>query len=238
MEIAIDFDRVSKQYRGHNVLSGVSFRIANGECIGLVGVNGAGKTTAIKCLLDFCDFSHGRIRIYGIPHLETRSRRRLTYLPEKFSPPYYLTGRDFLQFMADMHHTEYRQDDVMEMLHTLDLDPGALDKPVREYSKGMGQKLGLATCLLSRKDLFIFDEPMSGLDPRARALLKKHLLRIKQEGKTIFYSTHLLEDVEALCDRVIILHGGSVCFAGTTAECCINYQADNLETAYLKCVGS
>lgn len=238
MEIAIDFDSVSKQYRGHSVLSDVSFRVNNGECVGLVGVNGAGKTTAIKCLLDFCDFNQGDIRIFGISHRETLSRQRLTYLPEKFSPPYYLTGQDFLRYMADMHHAGYSQNDVLDMLNILDLEPCSLNKPIREYSKGMGQKLGLAACLLSRKDLLLFDEPMSGLDPRARALLKRHLLHIKQEGRTIFYSTHLLEDVEALCDRVIILHGGSVCFSGTTAECCSRYQANDLESAYLKCVGS
>lgn len=238
METAIDFNGICKQYRGRDILTEVSFRIDSGECVGLVGVNGAGKTTAIKCLLDFCDFSDGRIRIFAVPHRETRSRRRLTYLPEKFAPPWYLTGNDFLHYMADMHHTGYIRDDVVNMLKILDLDREALHKPVREYSKGMGQKLGLAACLLSRKDLFIFDEPMSGLDPRARALLKKHLAGMKQQGKTIFYSTHLLEDVEALCDRVIILHDGRVCFAGTTADCCRQYKAADLESAYLKCVGS
>jgi ABC-2 type transport system ATP-binding protein len=101
----------------------------------------------------------------------------------------------------------------------------------------MGQKLGLAACLLSNKVLMVFDEPMSGLDPRARALLKRCLLELKQQGKTLFYSTHLLEDVVALCDRVIILHDGNICFSGTPRECCARYKADNFEAAYLACVG-
>lgn len=238
MGLAINFDHVTKSYRKQVVLSEVSFQINEGECTGLVGVNGAGKTTCIKCLLDFCDISSGNISICGIDHRQTVSRNNLIYLPEKFTPPYYLTGRDFLGYMADLYHVEYIEKEVLAILGILDLDPAALNKPVRSYSKGMGQKLGLASCFLSHKELMIFDEPMSGLDPRARALLKKHLVALRKQGKTLFYSTHLLEDIEALCDQVIILHSGKVCFTGTINECCNIYQGQNLEAAYLACIES
>jgi ABC-2 type transport system ATP-binding protein len=236
MGTAINFDRVIKYYRSQLILSEVSFQVREGECTGLVGVNGAGKTTCIKSLLDFCDIKSGKITIFGVDHRRTVARKNLIYLPEKFTPPYYLTGRDFLRYMADLHHIEYLENEVIAILETLDLDPAALSRPVRIYSKGMGQKLGLAACFLSQKQLMIFDEPMSGLDPKARALLKKHLVKLKDDGKTLFYSTHLLEDIEALCDQVIILHSGKVCFAGTINECCEIYQGRNLEAAYLSCI--
>ena len=238
MGIAINFDHVTKYYRAQMVLSEASFQVRQGECTGLVGVNGAGKTTCIKSLLDFCDIQGGRISIFGINHRQTGARKNLTYLPEKFNPPYYLTGNDFLRYMADLHHVEYIEKEVLAILEILDLDNAVLTKPVRTYSKGMGQKLGLAACFLSRKELMIFDEPMTGLDPRARALLKQHLITLRNQGKTLFYSTHLLEDIEALCDQVIILHSGMVCFTGTISECCNIYQGRNLESAYLTCVNN
>lgn len=234
---AISVTSLSKTFGKQSVLKEVSFSIQKGEYVGLVGVNGAGKTTLIKCLLDFCSVDSGSISIFGIDHRLKEARNNLTYLPEKFVPPYYLTGENFLKYMSELNGVTYHSGAVTEMLKILDLDSSALTKPVRQYSKGMGQKLGLAACMLSGKDLMVFDEPMSGLDPKARALLKHRLLDLKQQGKTLFYSTHLLEDVAALCDRVIILHEGKVCFSGTTHECCEKYQADNFEAAYLKCVG-
>jgi len=234
---SIVIDNLHKKFGRQIVLKDVSLSIAAGEYVGLIGINGAGKTTLIKCLLDFCAIDAGTVRIFGIDHRQTAARAQLTYLPEKFVPPYYLTGENFLKYMADLHGVVYDVVVVTGILQALDLDLSALTKPVRQYSKGMGQKLGLAACLLSNKALMVFDEPMSGLDPRARALLKRHLLELKQQGKTLFYSSHLLEDVVVLCDRVIILHDDTICFSGTTRECCDKYHADNFESAYLKCVG-
>lgn len=233
---SIVIDQLNKKFGQQQVLKDVSLSIDAGEYVGLIGINGAGKTTLIKCLLDFCSIDAGSISIFGIDHRWTQARAQLTYFPEKFVPPYYLTGENFLKYMADLNGVAYDAVAVADMLKVLDLDLSALTKPVRQYSKGMGQKLGLAACLSSNKSLMVFDEPMSGLDPRARALLKRHLLELKQQGKTLFYSTHLLEDVIVLCDRVIILHDGNICFSGTTQECCDKYHADNFEAAYLACV--
>ncbi|MBM2829943.1 MAG: transporter ATP-binding protein [Gammaproteobacteria bacterium] len=236
-ETALQINKVVKTFGKHEVLKGIDLDVQSGEFIGLIGVNGAGKTTLIKCMLDFCALTSGSIEIFGVQHTRTNSRRRLVFLPEKFMPPYYLTGRDFLVYMSELHGVGYRNVKVAELLRVLDLDQSALSKPVRQYSKGMGQKLGLAACLLSNKELMVFDEPMSGLDPRARAYLKRYLLELKQAGNTLFFSTHLLSDVEALCDRVAILHAGKIHFIGTPQECCRKYQADDLEQAYLACVG-
>ncbi len=235
---AIEFDSVRKQYRENIVLSRISFQIEPGEFIGLVGVNGAGKTTIIKCLLDFAGLTSGAIKIYGVTHTETDSRSKLVFLPEKFMPPYYLTGKDFLKYSLELHKINYDEHEVNSILDVLDLDRNALLKPVRQYSKGMAQKIGLASCLLSEKELFIFDEPMSGLDPKARANLKQYLLMLKDKGKSLFFSTHLLDDVNFLCDRIIILHGGDIRFFGSPAECIKQYKVDNLEQAYMQCIGN
>ncbi len=234
---ALHFRNVTKRYPHQLALSDLNLSVNAGEFFGLVGVNGAGKTTLIKSLLDFCDIDSGSVEIFGTDHRQAQARARLAYLPERFLPPYYLTGRDFLNFMARLHRVAVDEAQLLQMLATLDLDSSALSKPVRDYSKGMAQKLGLAACFLSGKDLLVLDEPMSGLDPKARALLKGYLQQLKVQGKTLFFSTHMLHDVETLCDRIAILHGGKVQFVGSPPECCAQFGADNLEQAYLNCIG-
>jgi ABC-2 type transport system ATP-binding protein len=234
---AISFHDVSKRYGTQEVLRGVSFDVQPGEFFGLVGVNGAGKTTLIKCLLDFTRPDAGRIAISGLTSTETRARSGLAFLPEKFIPPYYLAGRDFLDYMSALHGVSFAKTQIDALLRVLDLVAAALDKPVAQLSKGMAQKLGLLVCLLSSKPLLVMDEPMSGLDPKARAFIRNHLLSLRGSGRTIFFSTHLLHDVESLCDRVAILHDGRIGFVGTPAECCTRFGAESFEQAYLKCVG-
>ena len=153
-------------------------------------------------------------------------------------PPYYLRGRDFLSFFARLRHTKFAPAKVRSACEALDLDPDALNKLVRIYSKGMAQKLGLVACLLSSKDLYVLDEPMSGLDPKARLLVKRELRRLKSEGRSVFFSTHMLSDVEELCDRMGILHGGGLQFVGTPAECLAKFGAATLEDAYLNCISA
>lgn len=232
----IEISNLTKSYARHQILDQINITIPQGTFVGLVGANGAGKTTLIKCILDFCSIDSGNIQLFGIGHKQTTSRSKLTYLPEKFTPPYYLTGAEFLRYMAELHDMKYNDSEAKVMLKVLDLDESALKKPVRQYSKGMGQKLGLMACFMSNKELMLFDEPMSGLDPGARALLKQYLMRLKIKGNTtLFYSTHLLEDIQFLCDQVIILHESRVCFSGTIAECYSTYNTDDLEVAYLAC---
>ncbi|HHH42635.1 MAG TPA: ABC transporter ATP-binding protein [Gammaproteobacteria bacterium] len=235
-ENAICINRLYKGFKGRNVLKGVNLEVKPGEYFGLVGMNGAGKTTLIKSLLDFCQVDQGEIRIFDTPHRQTRARQRLAFLPERFNPPYYLTGREFLRYMAKLQSTSYARSEVERVFHCLDLDLEALSRPVRTYSKGMAQKLGLATCFLSRRDLLVLDEPMSGLDPKARALFKDYLLEARRGGQTLFFTTHLLNDVESLCDRLAILHQGEVRFIGSPQECCQRFAADNLERAYLQAI--
>ena len=234
---ALDIQQLAKHYGKLRVLHPLTLTVARGECFSLVGMNGAGKTTLIKCLLDFCDIDDGQIRILGMPHTETRARRPLAFLPESFLPPHSLTGRDFVQYMLALRELPYSEDAARALCAALDLDAQALDRQARSYSKGMTQKLGLAACFLSQAELFVLDEPMNGLDPKARALLKRQLATLKQAGKTVFFSSHVLADVEEICDRMAILHEGRLVFIGTPAECRANYRADTLEAAYLAAIG-
>jgi ABC-2 type transport system ATP-binding protein len=238
MDAAIRFEHVSKRFGKQPVLNGVSLTVQAGEFMGLVGVNGTGKTTLIKCLLNFCDVDGGQIAIFGKQHPQTEARSRLAFLPERFAAPAFATGKEFLRYMGRLHGQPNDPDAIEETLAALDLEREALEKPVRQLSKGMSQKLGLLVTLLSGKELLVLDEPMSGLDPKARALLKQHLFKLKAQGRTLFFSTHLLPDVSALCDRMAILHGGELRYVGTPNNCCTNYGTDTLETAYLRSVGN
>ena len=235
--IAIRFQNVSKGYRASQVLREIDLDIACGEFFGLVGMNGAGKTTLIKCLLDFCALDSGTIEIFEVSHSLTESRKFLSFLPERFMPPYYLTGMDFLKYMLKLQALPYNQSASKEMLQALDLDQSALSRPVRLYSKGMIQKLGLAACFLADKNLYVLDEPMSGLDPKARSLLKSRLQQLRTTGRTLFFSSHSLTDVEEICDRMAILHEGRISFVGSPADCRRTFHANTIEQAYLNCIG-
>ncbi|MET3105479.1 ABC-2 type transport system ATP-binding protein [Oxalobacteraceae bacterium GrIS 1.18] len=233
---ALQFHHISKSYDNKPALRDIDLTINQAEFFGLVGMNGAGKTTLLKCLLDFCDTESGAISIFGISHRLTASRAPLAFLPERFVPPYYLTGADFLKYALTLQGIPYRDDEVAVTLAALDLDAAALTKPVRQYSKGMTQKLGLASCFLARKQLYVLDEPMSGLDPKARALLKKRLQQLRQDGSTLFFSSHALADVEEICDRMAIMHQGQLRFVGTPAECRVRFDGATLEQAYMNCI--
>lgn len=237
LQPALHFDNVSKRYGpGPLILDRVSFAVEPGAFFGLAGINGAGKTSLIKCLLDLADFSSGNISIFGAPSRDFASRRRLSFLPERFMPPHYLTGRDFLRMMAALQRHAHDEATARAMCEKLDLPLDALTLPVRAFSKGMTQKLGLAATFLAQADLLVLDEPMSGLDPKARALVKDQLLSLRSAGRTLFFTSHQLADVEELCDRVAILHQGQVAFGGTPQELLGSTGAPNLERAFLRVI--
>jgi len=232
----LHIDQLAKAYGKQAVLRGVSLELRADESFGLVGMNGAGKTTLIKCVLDFCNVDGGSIAIAGLPHQARHARKPVAYLPESFMPPYYLTGREFVKYILELRGQAYSEEATREMFAALDIDPAALAKLARTYSKGMTQKLGLATCFLSGAALFVLDEPMSGLDPKARALVKRRLAAIKDAGRTLFFSSHVLADVEELCDRMAILHDGELRFVGAPGDCRARYGSATLEDAYLAAI--
>jgi ABC-2 type transport system ATP-binding protein len=235
-EPLVRFRGVNKSFGRAEVLRGFDLDIPASHCVGLAGVNGAGKTTLIRCLLDFCDIDSGAIEVRGIGHRQPRARARIAYLPERFTAPYFLTGREFTAMMLRLFGSRYEEERVRTMFAALDLDPSALDKPVREYSKGMTQKLGLAACFLSERDLYVLDEPMSGLDPKARARAKDLMRKLKSEGRTLFFTSHSLADVEEVCDLLTVLDRGGLAYSGEPLGLCQRHGETSLERAFLKCI--
>ncbi|SFV05105.1 ABC transporter ATP-binding protein [Pseudoduganella namucuonensis] len=234
---ALRFLNVAKRYAQSAVLRDITLDVAPGEIFGLVGVNGAGKTSLIKCLLDFQALDGGRIEIFGVDSKLPAARRPLAFLPERFTPPYYLTGEDFLKYVLTLHGRQYDPADTARTLDALDLEHAALKRTVRAYSKGMTQKLGLAACLLSHKQLYVLDEPASGLDPKAHVLFKRRMRHVRETGAAVFLTSHALADIDELCDRLAILHDGRLQFVGTPDECRARYGADTLEQAFMASIG-
>ena len=235
-QIALHIQGLSKRRGARTLFSGLELLVREGELLALAGLNGAGKTTLIKCLLDLDMLDAGQIAIFGRRHTQAAARARLAYLPENFRPPEQLNGREFLAFMCRLHGNPPGLERLEQVLTILDLEPAALEQRGGLLSKGSAQKLGLAACLLSGKTLLILDEPMSGLDLRARAGLREYLLELKRQGGACLFATHLLADAERICDRVSILHQGKICFSGAPEGCCRRYQASGLEQAFLRCL--
>jgi ABC-2 type transport system ATP-binding protein len=228
--------RLVKRYGKMTALAGIDLEIASGCAFGLVGANGAGKTTLIKCMLDFCSTDAGSIEIFGMDHRRPESRRRLAFVPERFVPPYYLTCREFIRLSLSLAGAEFDQSRVDILFDELSLDRVALDRPVRQLSKGMTQKLGLAGCFLVDRDLYVLDEPMSGLDPISRVAVKAVLSRLTREGRTLFFTSHVLADVEELCSSIAILHRGNLRFQGSPSNLCHLYDETLLERAFIRCI--
>ena len=227
---------LAKRYGKLDALKRVDLDVPAGEAFGLVGANGAGKTTLIKCTLDLCACDSGSVEIFGVAARLPKSRRRLAYLPERFVPPHYLRCREFLELMLELAGSRYDPSRAQRLLEELELERDVLERPVRQLSKGMTQKLGLASCFLVERDLFVLDEPMSGLDPATRVAVKSVLRRLSAEGRTLFFTSHVLADVEELCSSIAVLDRGTVRFRGSPAALCARYAQTHLERAFMRCI--
>lgn len=220
-----DFYKPSQQ-----VLKNISFAVEAGQFVGFIGPNGAGKTTTIKCALEFVFPDSGEVLFFG-EKFSLEHRRKIGFLPERPFFQEFLTGLEFLKLhwqLSNLPHAQFSAQAVA-VLEQVKLTH-ARDKKLKEYSKGMLQRIGIAQALITKPEFLIFDEPMSGLDPDGRILIKQILRGLKEKNKTILMSSHLLEDVEELCNYIVIVHAGEVVYAGPLAEFTKNYRT--LEEAY------
>ncbi len=230
---ALNIANVGYSYNDHLAIRDVTFDVKTGEVFGLVGLNGAGKTTLMKSILGLLNNYSGQIHIFGADAADHKSRKKLTFLPEKFEPSWFLTGREFIQFSSRFYNRVLDDATIENAAKSLELDVGFLNRKVQSYSKGMRQKLGLISAFLSGCPLIMLDEPMSGLDPKARIFVKNLITDAKKQGRTVFFSSHILSDMDELCDRIGIIHARHLCFLGTPDALKKQTGENNLERAFL-----
>ncbi len=202
-------------------LKGVDLTVMEGQTFGLLGPNGAGKTTLLKLLLGIIRPTAGRAVLLGRPVGDRAVRHHIGYLPE--NPYFYdsLTGWEFLDYAASLFGLSpaVKRERIPALLEQVQLPmDAARKKQLRKYSKGMLQRIGLAQALVNDPDVVFLDEPMSGLDPMGRQMVREVILGLKAQGKTLFFNSHVLSDVEVICDRVAILHKGHLICTGNLDE--------------------
>jgi ABC-2 type transport system ATP-binding protein len=229
--LAIDLHDVTKVYRGRvHALQGIEMRVGRGEVFGLLGPNGAGKSTLVKIMMSVVrpTFARGTILGQAVAHKPTLAR--IGYLPENHRFPRYLTGRQVLDFFGAMAKVDRstRKRRVGELLDTVGMTAAA-DRKIATYSKGMAQRIGLGQALMNDPDLVVLDEPTDGVDPHGRRDIREVLVRLRSAGKTVFVNSHLLSELEMVCDRVAILVAGRVARQGTLDELTLAKQRYEIE---------
>jgi len=235
--LKVDFK--SKELAGgvKQAVRGLSLTVSPGEVFGFLGPNGAGKTTTMTVLLGFVPPTSGEAYLFGVSVREPVARQRIGYLPELTYYYKFLTAEELLRFYARVFglpraEADRRIDAVLKLVELGD----ARKRRLKTYSKGMLQRVGLAQALINNPDLLILDEPTSGLDPLGRMKVRQIIQRLKSEGKTVFFSSHELGEVETVCDRVGILNQGQLREQGGVEDLVRRYQL-NLEQIFLQIVG-
>jgi ABC-2 type transport system ATP-binding protein len=245
-DAAIQFVDVVKDYCGgfagrrvQRALHAISLTVRRGEVFGFLGPNGAGKTTALKILLSFIKPTAGEALLHGRSTQQPATRRLLGYLPETTTYPDYLTAREAVRFYARLSglaHSAARQA-AGDALRTVGLAADA-DRALKFFSKGMRQRVGLAQAIVHRPTCLVLDEPASGLDPLGRREMRELITQLRADGMTIFFSSHELSEVEAICDSIAILHRGRILKQGALATLLAEYtnyrtRADALEALFV-----
>ena len=208
----IHISNLSKSYGKHNeiqVVKNISLTLNKGTVFGFIGPNGAGKTSTIKMLVGLSKPTSGSITIAGETPYDIEVKKHIGFMPESPTFYQYLTGKEFLEFIAtlfNIHNKDKRIKDVLMEVNLLH----AQNKKIRTYSKGMLQRLGLAQSIINDPSILFLDEPLDGLDPLGRAEVKKIILNLKEQGKTVFLNTHILGDVAEICDLVGVIDNGSL----------------------------
>ena len=221
MPVALKITNLSKVYKTGFIpkkviaLENISLEVDQGEIFGLLGPNGAGKTTTIKSILSLVRPNSGTIELLGDPVPSPKAMARIGFMAENPYVYEFLNGREYLLFNAQLHglsgeKANRKTDELLDLFQLKD----AANRPLRKYSKGMLQRIGLAQALVNDPDFLILDEPMSGLDPVGRKEVRDLLLSLKSKGRTLLFSSHILSDAEMICDRVAILVKGKIQMVG------------------------
>jgi ABC-2 type transport system ATP-binding protein len=218
-------------------VNNLSLRVQQGEVFGFLGPNGAGKTTTMNVLLGFVNSTSGSAAIFDVDVRDPIARQRIGYLPEQTYYYKFLSAEELLRFYGKIFHIprgelETRIDRVLKLVEL----EAVRKRLIKTYSKGMQQRIGLAQALINDPELLIFDEPTSGLDPVGRMKVREIIQRLKQEGKTVFFSSHELGEVETVCDRVAILSQGELKVEGRVQDLVEEHQC-NLEQVFLRIIG-
>lgn len=208
-----------KGARRTRAVDGIGFRVEEGECVGFIGANGAGKSTTMKTLMGFLFPTEGRARLFGREAKDAESRRRIGYLPEVALYYPFMKARELLELyggLSGLSNAELKRR-IPPLLEKVGL-AGRGETLLKNFSKGMQQRVGIAQAIIADPELLIFDELSSGLDPVGRHDLRGVLAELKAKGRTIFFSSHELSEVENLCDRVVMIHKGRIVTQATVAE--------------------
>lgn len=239
MKEAVRIEHLSKRYTaGKNVVEDLSLCVEEGDIYGFIGHNGAGKTTTIKCIVGIHGFNEGEIFIDGVSVKDEpiRCKSMLAYIPDNPDLYEYLTGIQYLNFIADIFGVtkEERESRIRKEAEDFELT-SALGDLISSYSHGMKQKLAVIGALIHKPKLLVLDEPFVGLDPKATLILKNKMHDMCAEGTAVFFSTHVLEVAEKLCNKVAIIKEGRLIAAGKTAELT---KGESLESVFMEVVGN
>lgn len=234
--------QLSKHYGKLKVLDGISLTVKPSQIYGLIGLNGVGKTTMIKILLGLASADTAikapKVTLFGHTNGANDAKHLYSYLPEKFTPSAFLKGHEYIQLSLAYYGKTYDQNAAEKFAIALGLRPEALHERISQYSKGMGQKIGLIAAFLSDTPLLILDEPMSGLDPLARIQLKDAMRAYVAKGHTIFMSSHILSDMDEMCETIAILHDTNIVYEGEPAAFKKDFKEKSLERAFLNAIAA
>jgi len=240
-ETILEFEKVAFSYGHVEVLHEISFTLRKGEVVGLLGPNGAGKSTTIKIIAGILAPGAGRVSCAGLalPERALDVKQRIGYVPESAILFDSLTGQEFLELSGRLHDVgkDTLQTRIRKILETFDLSSDRSSR-LDTYSKGMRQKILIGDALLHNPDLILLDEPLSGLDVNAAIMIKDLIAALAAEGKTILYSSHVLDVVEKVCDRALIIHKGSLIAHGTLEDLEASTGQSSLEDAFRSLTGS
>lgn len=238
----IEINGLSKSYKGSGrlALDSLSLTVNDGEIFGFLGPNGAGKSTAIKCMTGILSFTQGTVKICGVDMNvdPVGAKKKIGYVPDEHLLYEGLTGRQYVNFISDIFGVDKSRREELTKKYADEFGlSDRLDETISNYSHGMKQKIAVIAALVHEPDIFILDEPMLGLDPKSAYVLKKTMREYADNGKTVFFSSHILEVVEKICDRVAIIDGGKLIAVCDIQELKAKRSDMSLEQLFLTLTG-